>query len=68
MAKVTKDMIIADIMQIDSGIAEILFSKGMQCVGCPHAKGETLEEAGMGHGVDVDSMVDEINQYLESKA
>ncbi|MCL2404539.1 MAG: DUF1858 domain-containing protein [Defluviitaleaceae bacterium] len=68
MAKVTKDMIIADILQIDSGIAPILLTKGMQCVGCPAAKGETLEEAGMSHGVDVDSMVEEINQYLASQA
>jgi len=67
MAKVTKDMIIADILEIDSGIAQILFSKGMHCVGCPAAKGETLEEAGMGHGVDVDSLVEEINQHLESQ-
>jgi len=64
MAKVTKDMIIADILQLDSGIAQILLAKGMHCVGCPAAKGETLEEAGVSHGIDVDSMVDEINQHL----
>ena len=66
MAKVTKDMVIAEILQIDGGIAPILLNAGMNCVGCPAAKGETLEEAGVTHGVDVDSMVDEINQYLES--
>jgi len=64
MKKVTKDMIIADILQLDSGIAQILLSKGMHCVGCPAAKGETLEEAGMSHGIDVDSMLDEINKHL----
>ena len=68
MAKVTKDMIIADILQVDSGIAQILFNAGMNCVGCPAAKGETLEEAGVVHGIDVDSMVEEINKYLESLA
>jgi len=67
MAKVTKDMIIADILQIDSGIAPILFSAGMNCVGCPAAKGETLEEAGVVHGINVDDMVKEINEFLESK-
>jgi len=64
MAKVTKDMIIADILQLDSGIAPILMRAGMNCVGCPAAKGETLEEAGVSHGVDVDSMVEEINLHL----
>jgi len=68
MTKVTKDMIIADILQVDSGIAEILLRAGMHCVGCPAAKGETLAEAGVSHGADVDAMVDEINAYLDSKA
>jgi len=67
MVKVTKDMIIADILQVDSGIAQILLNSGMNCVGCPAAKGETLEEAGMSHGVDVDNMVAEINLYLDTK-
>jgi len=67
MKKVTKDMIIADILQVDSGIAPILLSAGMNCVGCPAAKGETLEEAGTVHGIDVDEMIAEINKYLESQ-
>ena len=67
MTKVTKDMIIAEILQVDMGIAPILLRAGMNCVGCPAAKGETLEEAGITHGIDVDSMVDEINRYLASK-
>jgi len=68
MKKVSKDMIIAEILQVDSGIAAILFKAGMNCVGCPAASGETLEQAGVGHGVDVDAMVDEINAYLETVA
>ena len=66
MNKVTKDMIIADILEMDSGIAQILLSKGMRCLGCPAAKGETLEEAGMTHGIDVDGLIDEINQLLSA--
>ena len=67
MTKVSKDMIIADILQIDSGIAQILMSAGMNCVGCPAAKGETLEEAGIVHGMDADALVGEINLYLEGR-
>ena len=68
MTKVTKDMIIADILQIDSGIAPILLASGMNCVGCPAAKGETLGEAAVGHGVDADNLAEQINAYLEGKA
>ena len=68
MAMVSKDMIIADILRKDSGtgIAEILGRAGMRCVGCPSAQGETLEQAGAVHGMDPDSLVDEINLYLQS--
>jgi len=37
---------------------------GMHCIGCPSAQGETLEEAAMVHGLDVDLLVDQINDYL----
>jgi len=67
MAKVTKDMIIADILQVDAGIAPILLKAGMNCVGCPAAKGETLVEAATVHGMDADKLEEEINAYLEAQ-
>ena len=67
MAKVTKDMIIADILKIDMGIAPILLNSGMNCVGCPAAKGETLEEAAVVHGMNADTLAEEINAYLEAQ-
>jgi len=66
MTKVTKDMIIADIISIDRGIIPILMQAGMHCVGCPSSQGETLEEAGFVHGMEVDELINEINTYLES--
>lgn len=44
-AQITKDMIINDIISIDEAIVPILMASGMHCVGCPSARGETLEEA-----------------------
>ena len=67
MAQVTKDMIIGDILQVDPGIAVILMQSGMHCVGCPSAQGETLAEAGLVHGMQVDELVANINAYLASK-
>ena len=66
MASITKDMIISDILEKDSGIAQILRNAGMNCVGCPSARGETLAEAGLVHNMDPDVLVDEINKYLQS--
>ena len=45
MARITKDMIISDIIDIHMGCIPILLSEGMHCVGCPSAQGESLEEA-----------------------
>ena len=67
MAKVTKDMIIADILRIDMTTAPILMAAGMHCIGCPSAQGETLEEAAIVHGLDADQLVDRINEYLATK-
>lgn len=67
MAQISKDMIIADLIQVDTGIIPILMTAGMHCIGCPSAQGESLEEACLVHGLDADSVVDEINAYLESK-
>ena len=68
MAKtVNKDMIISEMLQIDEGIAPILMGSGMHCIFCPSAQGESLEEAAMVHGLDVNFLVNGINAYLASK-
>lgn len=66
MEKVTKDMIIGDIVKINAGVIPILLGAGMHCIGCPSAQGESLEEAAMVHGLNVDELLTEINNYLEN--
>ena len=65
--KAEKDMLISDLLDIDRGIAAILMSSGMHCVGCMAAHGESLEDACEVHGLDADEMIGKINKYLESK-
>ena len=67
MAKVSKDMLIGQLLQIDANIAPILMRAGMHCLGCPASQGESLEEACMVHGVDADELVKKINDFLASK-
>lgn len=67
MARVDKDMLIGEILQMDGTIAPILMAAGMHCVGCPSAQGESLEQAAMVHGLDSDTLVTRINDYLENK-
>lgn len=60
-------MLISEIIQVDQGIIPILLSVGMHCIGCPSAQGESLDEACMVHGLDVDVVVSSINEYLATK-
>lgn len=64
MAQVTKDMLIGQLLQIDANIAPILMRAGMHCLGCPSSQMESLEEAAMVHGLDVDVLVNQINDFL----
>lgn len=64
MAKVTKDMLIGQLLQVDANIAQILMRAGMHCLGCPSSQMESLEEAAMVHGLDADVLVNQINDFL----
>ena len=66
MAKVNKDMLIGEILQLDPNMAGVLMASGMHCVGCPSSQAESLEEASMVHGLPVDIVVARLNAYLES--
>ncbi len=61
MAKITKDTIIGDILDIAPDTAPIFLSIGMHCLGCPSSRGETVERACMVHGVDVDALLEQLN-------
>ena len=66
--KITKDMCIGDVLDMDTGAAKYFFEIGMHCLGCPSASGESIEQACMVHGTDADALVEKINAFLESKA
>ena len=64
MAKVTKDTMIGELLQIDENVAPMLLNIGMHCLGCPSSQMESLEEAAMVHGMDADLLVQQINDFL----
>lgn len=67
MAQIDKDMTVVDVLELDRETAVYFMNMGMHCIGCPASRGETVEQACMVHGVDVDSLVNEINEFLASK-
>ena len=65
MARVTKDTMIGDLLQIDQNVAPLLLNIGMHWLGCPSSQMETIEEAAMVHGLDPDDLVVEINTFID---
>lgn len=64
MAKITKDTIIGDILDIAPQAAPVFMSIGMHCLGCPASRGETVEEACAVHGIDVQSILEKLNALI----
>lgn len=61
MANITKEMTIGEIIRMNPDVMPVLLNAGMHCIGCPSAQGESLEEAAMVHGIDIDSLMEAIN-------
>lgn len=59
--KIEKNMTIGELLKVAPEKAEILLEAGMHCLGCPASQAETIEEACMVHGIDVDELVEKLN-------
>ena len=64
---ITKEMTMGELLSIDRGVAIVLMNAGMHCIGCPSSIGESLEEACMVHGIEVDGLLKNINEYFANK-
>ncbi len=60
MAQITKDMTIGEILTTNPNVAPVLMEAGMHCLGCPSAQAESLEEAAMVHGMDINDLMAKI--------
>ena len=63
MRRTVRDLSLIHIfLDIAPETAPIFLSIGMHCLGCPSSRGETVEEACMVHGVDVDKLLALVNE------
>ncbi len=60
MSAITKDMTIGEILRTQPAVGAILMEAGMHCLGCPSAQSETLEEAAMVHGMNIEELMNKI--------
>ena len=67
MAKITSDMLILDAVQQGNtdAIIAVFNEVGMHCLQCAYATGETVAEAALTHGIEVEDLVEKLNQAAE---
>ena len=66
VTKITKDMLVSDVISLDGNLVPIFFAHGLHCLGCVLAKYETLEQACLAHQIDIEDLLKDLNSYLES--
>ncbi|MFA5294998.1 MAG: DUF1858 domain-containing protein [Methanoregulaceae archaeon] len=54
--EITADSTIFELLQAKPESTEVLFKFGMGCVGCAIARGETIREAAMAHGIPLEEL------------
>lgn len=59
---IDKNITIGELLEKAPEKAEILLEAGMHCLGCPASQGETIEEACMVHGIDVEELVEKLKK------
>ncbi len=64
--QITKDSIIGDVLDACPETAQFFLEIGMHCLGCPSARGESIEMACEVHGTNADELVEKINEFLEN--
>ena len=69
---INKDMTVGEVLRSCSdaamdAVVKIFTDMGMHCLGCPSARGESIEEACEVHGVDADELVKKLNAHVAGK-
>jgi len=59
--EITKDMLIGEIIRNKPESIDTLLRFGLGCVGCPASQMESLEEAAMVHGIELNELLKALN-------
>ncbi len=62
---VTKDSLLQEIIEQDRRYAQVLLNFGLHCFGCPLTAFETVEQASMVHGIDLEFLLEKLNEDFD---
>jgi hybrid cluster-associated redox disulfide protein len=63
---ITGDMSITTIVEKYPKTVEVFMGYGMHCFGCMAARFENLAQGAMAHGVEVESLLKDLNRVVEN--
>ena len=64
---ITKKTTMGEMLRYNRGIAQVLMESGMHCIGCPSSVHESLEEACLVHGIEVEELLANIKKFFEEQ-
>ena len=66
---ITKEMTIQEVVENNPETIRVFMEHGLHCIGCAVARFENIEQGAMAHGIDVDTLIKDLNSNLnESRA
>lgn len=67
MKKFVKEMSLGEALKNHKNTDKVLMGFGMHCFSCPFSQMETIEQACMVHGLDVNLVLAKLNELSEPK-
>jgi hybrid cluster-associated redox disulfide protein len=68
METITKEMPIGEVVQNYPQTIEVFLKHGLMCFGCAIARFENVEQGAMAHGINVNSLIKDLNAAVPQAA
>jgi hybrid cluster-associated redox disulfide protein len=66
-AKITKDMLLGEVIAKYPDAFEVFMKHGLHCAGCGAAFSETVEQGAEAHGIDLKELLKDLNKASTKK-
>ncbi|MFH0929351.1 MAG: DUF1858 domain-containing protein [Candidatus Aenigmatarchaeota archaeon] len=67
MGKITKKMVLRDVIEDHPEAVDVLLGSGLHCAMCHMASHETIEQAAEAHGVKLEALLAKLNKAAAKK-
>jgi hybrid cluster-associated redox disulfide protein len=67
MKKITKKMILGEVVMKHPETVEVFFKYSLPCAMCHLAFNETIEQAAKSHGIKTDKLLKDLNKAIKKK-